>query len=207
MIPNNECFFERQFLVFLKHNQESYQCYYHDTIYRKNEHHRETEKYEIGVESIGLNGVKHDCEILELCMLAMSSLGIKNYRIDVNHASFFDSIEDSTLIALNKRNYTKLSTYPKQGKEDILRSDSPLKDFAKEMKKRNQFDTIYFNEALTNKTGYYSGIFFECSVENYHKPIVTGGRYDTLLSHFGVSKPAIGFAMDINAIEEIIASC
>ena len=117
----------------MNHNQDTYQCY--DTIYRKNDHHRETEKYEIGVESIGTNGVSNDCDLLELCINTMTSLGIHNYRIDVNHASFFDAIDKDTLTAMNNRDYTKLKTYPKQGKEDILNNDSPLVTFANEMKK------------------------------------------------------------------------
>ncbi len=44
---------------------------------------------------------------------------------------------------------------------------------------------------------YYTGILFEGFVPGIGYPVVSGGRYDELIGHFGKSFPAIGFAIGL----------
>ena len=50
---------------------------------------------------------------------------------------------------------------------------------------------------------YYTGIIFEGFASGVGKPILSGGRYDTLLARYGYSAAATGFAFDV---ENIIAA-
>lgn len=50
---------------------------------------------------------------------------------------------------------------------------------------------------------YYTGIIFEGFAAGVGKPILTGGRYDTLLARYGLEAAATGFAFDV---ENIIAA-
>jgi len=50
---------------------------------------------------------------------------------------------------------------------------------------------------------YYTGIIFEGFAAGVGKPILTGGRYDTLLERYGLQAAATGFAFDV---ENIIAA-
>ena len=50
---------------------------------------------------------------------------------------------------------------------------------------------------------YYTGIIFEGFASGVGKPILSGGRYDTLLARYGYNAAATGFAFDV---ENIIAA-
>lgn len=47
---------------------------------------------------------------------------------------------------------------------------------------------------------YYSGLVFEVMHEAVGEPIGGGGRYDTLVERFGVQRPAVGFALEIDGV-------
>ena len=61
-------------------------------------------------------------------------------------------------------------------------------------------DYVSFDLGLVRSLKYYTGIIFTGYTFGSGKPIVTGGRYDNLLGHFGVDRPAIGFAFLINEL-------
>jgi ATP phosphoribosyltransferase regulatory subunit len=44
---------------------------------------------------------------------------------------------------------------------------------------------------------YYTGVLFEGFVEGLGFSVASGGRYDRLISHFGPSAPAVGFAIGV----------
>ena len=50
---------------------------------------------------------------------------------------------------------------------------------------------------------YYTGLTFDVYIPGVGVPIITGGRYDTLLLKFGRDLPAVGFAVDIEALAEV----
>jgi ATP phosphoribosyltransferase regulatory subunit len=53
---------------------------------------------------------------------------------------------------------------------------------------------------LTLKLGYYTGAVFEVFVPGQGHAIGGGGRYDDLLGRFGRPLPAVGFALDVDAL-------
>src|SRR5690625_1363303 len=61
-------------------------------------------------------------------------------------------------------------------------------------------ENIVIDLSLINHMDYYSGIIFQGFIEKIGKPILMGGRYDTLADHFNANIPAIGFAFDINLL-------
>lgn len=54
--------------------------------------------------------------------------------------------------------------------------------------------------SLINHMDYYSDLIFQGFVEKVGKPILMGGRYDTLANQFDANIPAIGFAIDIDLL-------
>jgi ATP phosphoribosyltransferase regulatory subunit len=50
--------------------------------------------------------------------------------------------------------------------------------------------------------GYYSGIQFEVFAAGFGRAIGYGGRYDDLLALYGADRPAVGFALEMDAIAE-----
>src|SRR5947209_547386 len=47
---------------------------------------------------------------------------------------------------------------------------------------------------------YYTGIVFRGFMPGIGYPIVSGGRYDELIGHFGRELPAVGFALEIERV-------
>lgn len=57
---------------------------------------------------------------------------------------------------------------------------------------------------LVQRNDYYTGVIFSAYAEECGDAVLLGGRYDHLLEHFGEPLPAIGFAVDVNAIANIL---
>lgn len=67
-------------------------------------------------------------------------------------------------------------------------------------------DYVSFDLSMLSKYNYYTGVIFRVFTFGVGKPIVKGGRYDTLLSHFGKNAPAIGFGLEVDTILEALSS-
>ncbi len=65
-------------------------------------------------------------------------------------------------------------------------------------------DKISVDLGMVNRTDYYSGIIFRGYIQGHGDAVVSGGRYDKLLKDFGEDLPAIGFAIDVDAVAKYI---
>ncbi|RXT04026.1 ATP phosphoribosyltransferase regulatory subunit [Ammoniphilus sp. CFH 90114] len=61
-------------------------------------------------------------------------------------------------------------------------------------------DYIIFDLNLLNNINYYTGILFEGYAAGQGWPVCGGGRYDQLLSRFGVDNPSTGFAIKMDRL-------
>jgi ATP phosphoribosyltransferase regulatory subunit len=52
--------------------------------------------------------------------------------------------------------------------------------------------------------GYYTGIQFELFVRGVGRAVGFGGRYDGLLALYGADRPAVGFALETDALAELL---
>ena len=59
---------------------------------------------------------------------------------------------------------------------------------------------VSYELSVISKYHYYTGIIFAGYTFGSGEPIVKGGRYDELLTHFGKKSPAIGFAVVIDQL-------
>jgi ATP phosphoribosyltransferase regulatory subunit len=57
---------------------------------------------------------------------------------------------------------------------------------------------------LVHKKNYYTGILFRGYVEGYGLPVLSGGRYDTLLGDFGRDAAAVGFSVNVEAAAKVL---
>lgn len=57
--------------------------------------------------------------------------------------------------------------------------------------------------AMAHKTDYYTGIMIKGYLDGYGKEVLSGGRYDKLLSEFNYDIPAVGFAVNVDAIAKV----
>ena len=59
---------------------------------------------------------------------------------------------------------------------------------------------VSFDLSFTSNYNYYTGVIFRAYTYATGEAIVTGGRYDMLLSQYGKDTPAIGFAINIDLL-------
>lgn len=52
---------------------------------------------------------------------------------------------------------------------------------------------------------YYTGVIFEGYVSDLGYTVCTGGRYDRLIERFGVAKPATGFGIGLERLQELVS--
>ena len=63
---------------------------------------------------------------------------------------------------------------------------------------------VSFDLSMLSKYNYYTGIIFRGFTYGVGEVIASGGRYDTLLSHFGKNSPAVGFMIPIDTLMEAL---
>ncbi len=68
------------------------------------------------------------------------------------------------------------------------------------LNKNGVMDYISFELGMISEYKYYTGIIFTGYSYGVGEPLVKGGRYDSLLSHFGKDSPAIGFAITVDQL-------
>lgn len=57
---------------------------------------------------------------------------------------------------------------------------------------------------LVQRNDYYTNIVFSAYVQEFGDAVLLGGRYDTLLDYFGLPMPAVGFAVNVDALAKIM---
>ena len=63
---------------------------------------------------------------------------------------------------------------------------------------------ISFDLGMLSKYRYYTGMIFKAYTYGFGNAVVTGGRYNNLLSHFGKEASAVGFGMVVDDILEAL---
>ena len=79
-----------------------------------------------------------------------------------------------------------------------------LKELYRGLEKAGVADVVSIDLGLVHQIDYYSGIIIRGYMEGVGTPVLSGGRYDNLITSFGKEVPAVGFAIDIDAVAECV---
>ena len=90
--------------------------------------------------------------------------------------------------------------------EEALQALSRLEAIYEGLKEKGFDRYITFDLSMLSKYKYYTGIVFRAYSYGYGEPVAKGGRYDTLLSHFGRQLPAVGFAIVVDQLQRALNS-
>lgn len=80
-----------------------------------------------------------------------------------------------------------------------------LRELYLEIREMDAQGRIIVDLGLVNKTDYYTGLVMKGYVEGFGEEILSGGRYDRLLSEFGYDIPAVGMAVNVDALALVAA--
>ena len=65
--------------------------------------------------------------------------------------------------------------------------------------------SVSIDPTVIRGMGYYTGTVFEISYPGWSSSIAGGGRYDKMLSRYGVDAPAVGFSLGFERIISILS--
>ncbi len=80
-----------------------------------------------------------------------------------------------------------------------------LKALYLEVCELNHAGKIMVDLGLVNKTDYYTGLVMKGYLEGCGEEVLSGGRYDKLLAEFGYDIPAVGMAVNVDAVSNTVA--
>lgn len=78
-----------------------------------------------------------------------------------------------------------------------------LKDIYALLCEMNAGANVRFDFSIVNDSSYYNGLIFRGFVDRVPRAVLSGGRYDNLLAKFGKNAKALGFAIYLDALEEL----
>ena len=88
--------------------------------------------------------------------------------------------------------------------EEIGRVVDYLRSLLADLKELGADRHISLDLGIVGRNEYYTGIVFQGYTEGIGDTVLTGGRYDTLLSDYGMDLPAIGFGIDVDAVARVV---
>lgn len=71
----------------------------------------------------------------------------------------------------------------------------------------NCSEYVTFDLGMVTEYRYYTGIVFQAYTYGSGEPLVRGGRYDSLLKHYGKEAAAIGFMTQVDALLSALERC
>ena len=85
--------------------------------------------------------------------------------------------------------------------EKMAKAYADLKSISEAMSIYGVSDKLYLDLSIVNDVNYYDGICFKGYINGIPDSVLSGGRYDKLLTRLGKSAGAIGFAVYLDRLE------
>lgn len=83
---------------------------------------------------------------------------------------------------------------------------SQLRSIYNEISYLGYSDKVTVDLGLVNRMDYYTGTVIKGYLHGYGDAVLSGGRYDRLLSEYGYDVPATGFAVNVDAAAKVLRS-
>lgn len=228
----------------LKNSILPVRLYYKQAVYRNNPTltGKRNEFMQMGVELLGVKGLRADLEVLTTAVSALKSVA-GDFRIELGHAEVFDALSDELdidedykeriRVSIESKNYSALNNLLDKlepcravsairslpslfGGDEVFEKAAEICAGTKAESALEYLHHIYsklsplglgekliIDLGLVQRNDYYTGFVFAGYVSGIGDAVVTGGRYDELLSRFGESMGAAGFAIDTDALTEL----
>lgn len=225
----------------LKNNLLPVRLYYKQAVYRNNPTltGRRNEFMQMGIELLGVKGIRADLEILTTAVKCISSVA-DDFRIELGHAEVFDALsreldiddeyKEKIRVSIEGKNYSALNNLldkikPSKAVSAIrslpsLFGGEEVFDRAFEICKGTEAESaleylrkiysdlvplglgnkLIIDLGLVQRNDYYTGVVFTGYINGIGDAVISGGRYDELLSEFDAPMGAAGFAVDTDAI-------
>ncbi len=192
---------------------------------------RPREILQTGGELLGDGSVKADVEIIRLALELTRGAGIQEYQVNLGHvgalAPALAALPPAERAAVRRLIDRKdaaglaavatgaLRTLPFViGRRDALDRATQVAPEARDAIERlraidaaltaDERRHVVYDFGEVRGLDYYTGIQFELFVAGAGAAVGAGGRYDDLVARFGRPLPAVGLALDLDAITEAV---
>lgn len=88
--------------------------------------------------------------------------------------------------------------------EQTRRALSYLQGLYKKLCELGLQDQVMIDLGLVHRNEYYTGVIFRGYIEGSGDTVISGGRYDALLSRFGADLPATGFGVNVDSLTRVM---
>jgi ATP phosphoribosyltransferase regulatory subunit len=195
---------------------------------------RPREILQVGGELLGADGVSADVEILRLALALARCADAREFQVNVGHVGalapalaelesqkravvrrLIDRKDAAGLAAAAPGVLTELPFIigrrealdraaqvmadvadPNEGVTRLRAVDAALTD--------DEREHVVYDFGEVRGLDYYTGIHFEIFVAGARTAVGAGGRYDDLMARFGRPLPAVGLALDLDALAEAV---
>ena len=80
-----------------------------------------------------------------------------------------------------------------------------LENISRDMAEGGLSENLRIDFSVLNDTNYYNGIIFKGFIDGIAQSVLSGGRYDSLLSRLGRKQGAVGFAVYLDGLDRLYA--
>jgi ATP phosphoribosyltransferase len=184
-------------------------------------HASEFESYEFGAEIMGEDSLKAEKKLLNLAVAALGSFGYRGVKIVLGDARVLAQFEN--LVTQRMSEEPGRSRFLNQLRDAIAAKDAALiaelieslggglenfwnacpavrmlQDTAKTLRVDHPGVEFTVDPFLIRQRRFYSGLVFDfwaLDADGFLKNVGGGGRYDSLMQHFGHQRSAVGFML------------
>jgi histidyl-tRNA synthetase len=190
--------------------------------------------FQIGAEAVGFTGPDIDAELIMLCRRLWDDLGLENIRLELNSIgdaaerarhradliAYFEKHSEQLDAEAQRRlhsNPLRILDTKNPAMQDLVNAAPKLLDYIEGeslahfegVKRILDHNNIQYtvNPRLVRGLDYYNRTVFEWVTDllGAQGTVCAGGRYDPLIESFGgKSTPAVGFAMGIERLVELM---
>lgn len=89
--------------------------------------------------------------------------------------------------------------------DEMRASYDALEKISGYMEKSGLAQNLRIDFSILNDTNYYNGIIFKGFIDGIPQSVLSGGRYDSLLSRLGRKQGAVGFAVYLDGLDRLFS--
>jgi ATP phosphoribosyltransferase regulatory subunit len=189
---------------------------------------RPREILQAGAELLGAADLAADLEILRLTVSLLQAGGVAEFQLNLGHAGILApglaAVDDSIRPAVRRWIDRKDRGSLQRALAGATAEACTLLTLPFVMGRRAALEVAVREAPAASRPGlqhllaleqalsdnervrgldYYTGIHFEVFVAGAGRAVGNGGRYDGLMARFGRERPAVGVALDVDALAEI----
>ncbi len=191
---------------------------------------RRTESYQIGVELLGGTKVDTDRECLDLILKAIEKLPLSPVILELGSADFFKRLcelvgnhASELTELLSKKNLSGMKRFVEENQfspsfsrlltelsvntdltvlSNLVQEtlDEPLITAVRDLIEIAEQLDVVIDFGMVPAMHYYTGLMFKAYSDKVAQPLISGGRYDDLLTQFHCESSAIGFCCHMDNI-------